>query len=369
MFSSEYAPGWGGLATHVSSLAANLNEFAPTDVFTVTSRRHLPANVHNLAMFRSRDFAFLSAQHVLFGSILSHLLAGSYDLYHMHVPHSILLPDNVPVVTTFHIVWPLYAASMSKVTKLSTFDASTNSLGGRFLSFGEKYAIKKSRLIICASSHVSRALTALYNVQPRKLRVISGGIDTGKFRPCETKKPYFLYVGRQTAHKGLESLLRAFALISSRIPNYRLVIVGERLEGGISPYLESLAAKLGIKERVLFTGHIDETVLIDLYSKAYAFVLPSLEEAFGLVLLEAMASKTPVIASAVGGILDVVNDGRNGLLIAPNSPEDLANAMYRLVNEKATHKQMMSFCYKFVRDYDWRNIAMKTYDVYREAVS
>ncbi len=368
MFSSEYLPGWGGLASHVSALIEEMNDFVPTSLFTVSSNNHLPTNVHNLAVFRSRNFVSLSSQYMFFGSVVSRLLTHSYDIYHLHVPQCIMIPNGIPVVTTFHIVWPAYAKSMRDVARLSTFDFPANSLGGRLPGIAEMYAIKKSRLIICLSNYVAQALRALYHVESSKIRIIPNGIDTDDFLPDENKQPYFLFVGRQTAHKGLESLLRAFAMIASRIPQYKLVIVGERLEGGISPYLVSLAAKLGIKDRILFTGHIAKPALVELYSKAYGVVLPSLQEAFGSVLLEAMASKTPVIASAVGGIMDVVRDGENGVLVPPNSPEDLANAMYSLVAEKIAHKRMMNFCQGFVRKYDWRNIAMKTYNVYQEAV-
>lgn len=148
-----------------------------------------------------------------------------------------------------------------------------------------------------------------------------------------------LTVGRLVPYKGHEFLIRAVHSLASQGVNVHLSIVGE---GWFRGTLERLVQRLSLGDHVSFLGHIPNgPALWALYRQADVFVLPSLVEALGLVLLEAMANGTPVIASAVGGIPDVIRDGMNGLLVRPGSPDELKAAIARLLNDQKLQRQLI----------------------------
>jgi glycosyltransferase involved in cell wall biosynthesis len=137
-------------------------------------------------------------------------------------------------------------------------------------------------------------------------------------------------VARLEAEKGHPTLLDAWPAVVRRVPNARLLVVGE---GSRREELEAQAAALGITEWVVFTGRRDDVPAVT--AALDVAVLPSYREAQGLTILEAMALSRPVVASAVGGIPEVIEDGRTGLLVPPHDPEALAAAITRLLTDHA----------------------------------
>jgi glycosyltransferase involved in cell wall biosynthesis len=134
-----------------------------------------------------------------------------------------------------------------------------------------------------------------------------------------------------------------------------------------SSYAEAMMkyAKEKLGERVVFTGTVDRNSLRILYSNAYCFVLPSLAEAFGMVLLEAMASGTPPIGSTAGGIPDIIIGGVNGLLFRKEDWRDLANKLILLISDKNLRDKLAHSARKFVeRNYSWRSITQEIIKVY-----
>ncbi len=137
-------------------------------------------------------------------------------------------------------------------------------------------------------------------------------------------------VARLEAEKGHPTLLCAWPRVVRRVPNARLLVVGE---GSRREDLEAQAAALGLAERVVFTGRRDDVPAVT--AALDVAVLPSYREAQGLTILEAMALSRPVVATAVGGIPEVIEDGRTGLLVPPHDPEALAAAITRLLTDHA----------------------------------
>ncbi len=137
-------------------------------------------------------------------------------------------------------------------------------------------------------------------------------------------------VARLEREKGHPTLLEAWPQVLRRVPNARLLVVGE---GSRRDELEAHAADLGIADTVVFTGRRDDVPAVT--AALDVAVLPSYREAQGLTILEAMALSRPVVASAVGGILEVVEDGRTGLLVPPHDAEALAAAITRLLTDHA----------------------------------
>ena len=148
------------------------------------------------------------------------------------------------------------------------------------------------------------------------------------------KAKLILFVGRLVPYKGLRTLLRAFRHIHKQTPSTRLLLIGV---GPELPHLRNLSKQLGVAKAVRFLGKVSREVLRDVYSACDLFVLPSRSrsEAFGIVLLEAMARGKPVVATHVGGIPYVVNNGRTGYLVPPHDPVPLAKRISMLLDDPA----------------------------------
>ncbi|HEX2193403.1 MAG TPA: glycosyltransferase family 4 protein [Candidatus Limnocylindria bacterium] len=195
---------------------------------------------------------------------------------------------------------------------------------------------------------VSRYSAADIRAPMAKTRVIYGGVDPDRFRPeADVQRAGLLFVGRLTPHKGVDVLIRALP------PGAELTVVGSEghdrtlPERGYPKLLRSLAAG----RRVRFAGAVDDAQLAGLYRRAVALVLPSVErtcygrtiavsELLGLVALEAMASGTPVIASRLGGLPEVVEDGETGFLVPPGEEAALRQRMETLLQDPALAADM-----------------------------
>lgn len=136
---------------------------------------------------------------------------------------------------------------------------------------------------------------------------------------------------------GLEYLIRAAPLVVGKNKDVVFVIGGD---GSLRKYHEQLAVKLGVKEKIIFTGKIPRNRVPYYYAMSNMVVVPSLQEAFGLVITEAMASGKPVIGTNVGGIPDQIIDGFNGFLVKPKDFQAIAEKIIYLVNNPGEAKRM-----------------------------
>ena len=191
------------------------------------------------------------------------------------------------------------------------------------------------------------------------IRVVPPRIDApNSFRsmPCRQGTFRVLCVGRLVPHKGQRVLIDAMALVSRVIP-WRLVIAGT---GEQEEHLRTRCSSAGIHERVVFAGALTDNELNAEYSKASVVVLPSIStrtgvEGFGIVLLEAMAYGCPLVASAVGGIPEVLEQGNCGLLVEPENPLALAAAVETIHNNRMLAERLVSAASRRLREqYVWR---------------
>lgn len=251
----------------------------------------------------------------------------------------------------------------------------------------EGYIMKIADTVIALNKTMQKALTEKAKVDPRKMVIVPNGVDTEFFRPGLKseqilskygleEQSYILFVGRVSPEKGIHILLRAFKQIVNDIPkDFKLVVVGPLASAFNSAQISSYAkavmryAKEGLGERVVFTGAIDRNSLRILYSSAYCFILPSLAEAFPMVLLEAMASGTPPIGSTTGGIQDVIIDGVNGLLFRKGDWEDLASKLLMLIADKNLRDKLATSARKHAEKYySWFSIASSLSMVYKRLI-
>jgi glycosyltransferase involved in cell wall biosynthesis len=181
---------------------------------------------------------------------------------------------------------------------------------------------------------------------------IHNGIEIDEFRPmCEEvnrSRSYVLCIAAHNEKKALDVLLKAFAEIVGAHPDISLRLVGD---GPLRPRLEDRAKALGLRDNVEFLGERSREEVARLLRACLFFVLPSRAESFGLVLCEAMASRKAVVATAIGGIREVVEDGKSGLLVGPEDPRALARAMGTLLEDDAQRESMADAGYKRVLEH------------------
>jgi glycosyltransferase involved in cell wall biosynthesis len=173
-------------------------------------------------------------------------------------------------------------------------------------------------------------------------------------------------VGRVVYEKGLHVLVRAMPLILAQQPAAKVVIAGKGPEVNA---LRSLAWSLGVGEKVLLTGFITDEDRDRLFKIADCAVFPSLYEPFGIVALEAMAAKCPVVVSEVGGLRDVVRHGETGITVYPDDPGSLAWGILHTLQHPEWSAARVQNAYRTVREeYNWERIARMTADTYRRII-
>ena len=260
-------------------------------------------------------------------------------------------------------------------------------MGEKIVRLVEGYTMKIADTVIALNKTMQKALTEKAKVDPRKMVIVPNGVDTEFFRPGLKneqilskygleEQSYILFVGRVSPEKGIHILLRAFKQIVNYIPkDFKLVIVGPLTStfnsAQISGYAKAVMryAKEGLDERVVFTEAMDKNSLRILYSSAYCFILPSLAEAFPMVLLEAMASGTPPMGSTAGGIPDTIIDGVNGLLFRKGDWRDLANKLLTLVQDRGFRDKLSHNARKYVEEnFSWGTVAVRIKEVYSSII-
>jgi glycosyltransferase involved in cell wall biosynthesis len=209
--------------------------------------------------------------------------------------------------------------------------------------------------------------------------VIPCGIDTEIFNPlkfnAETQRERFgifnenvvLFVGRLASYKGVEYLLKSMPPVIKEFKDTVLVIVGE---GNIRNELEKLTKKLGLQEHVRFLGSLPSDQIPEIMSLATVFVLPSLVESFGVVIAEALSMEKPVIASNVGGIPEVLEKGKTGVLVSRQDVKGLSEAIVSVLSDQNWARTMAIEGRKaVVRKFSWQSVTTKTLGIYKEAMN
>lgn len=226
-----------------------------------------------------------------------------------------------------------------------------------------RLSLNKAKKVLVLSQALADQVSSI-GVPCSQVEVIPNGVDTSRFTPLpyEERRDEILFVGSLIERKGVIHLLQAFARIIPSCPTWRLVLMGE---GAQRTECEELVQSLGISQNVVFTGAQPQGQVAESMRNAKLFVLPSIEEGLGVVLLEALASGTPIVASQVGGISDVV-DASVGRLVTPGDPGELGKAMLSIIqlpqdDWNALHQYARE---KAVEIYDWAEIARRLVTLY-----
>jgi len=280
-----------------------------------------------------------------------------------------------------HVHWPLPQALLGMAARRAGGGRLVATFYGAELHLARRVPAMKPVLrslaracdqTVAISSFTARQVEEVTGVQPvvipygAALGPVSDVAPPGEGRSGQGPRQ-ILFAGRLIERKGLPVLLRALALVAEE-RDVVLHLVGE---GHERPGLERLASELGIEGRVHFHGWVSQEELDRLYRTCDLFVLPSVvdsggdTEGLGVVLIEALRYRKPVIGSEVGGIPDIIEDGVSGLLVPPGEPRALAAAIRRVLDDPALARRLGEDGFQYVAEkFDWERIADKMADLY-----
>jgi glycosyltransferase involved in cell wall biosynthesis len=227
-----------------------------------------------------------------------------------------------------------------------------------------KPILKNALAILALTEDMREKLQCIYDTQ---IYVIPNGIDLEGYKgiPIDPEKKQIikkiLFVGRLNPVKGVQYLIQAMKIVHDKMPDTRLILVGEGIE---RERLEVLSIQLGIQQYVQFIGEVPHEKVQTIMQRADIFVLPSLSEGFPNVLLEAMACGLPVIASRVGGIPDIITNEINGYLVEIKDVDDMANKILLLLSDDGLRKKISDNNQHLVKKYAWDNVIFELEKIY-----
>jgi D-inositol-3-phosphate glycosyltransferase len=303
---------------------------------------------------------------------------GWYDLVHSHYWLSgqvgALVRDrwSVPLVHSMH--------TMAKVKNESLAAGDTPEPAARLI--GEQQVVDAADMLIANTDIEAKQLLELYDADPGRVEVVHPGVDLDLFRPSASARGrlgipgdavVLMFAGRIQPLKAPDVLLHAVRRLLDRRPSMRrqllVPIVGGPSGSGFDQAepLAALAESLGIADVVRFVPPVAQAALADWYAAASLVCVPSYNESFGLVAVEAQACGTPVVAAAVGGLTTAVRDGVSGVLVEGHHPDDYARAIERVVTTPGLRDAMARGAVAQAAQFAWERTAEHTLEVYRAA--
>jgi alpha-maltose-1-phosphate synthase len=388
---NEYPPHiYGGAGVHVGYLSRELAKTMPVEVRCFGDQRLQKGNLKIIGFeLDTTDFTCPKPLRSAFGAVRRctdfNTTNIDADLVHCHTWYShfggILAKKNygLPLVITVHSLEPLRPWKREQLAG-----------GYDFSLWVEKTALEMADAIIAVSNATKHDIERLFNVDPARVHVINNGIDLDQYHKVDLThaltrysidpgKPYLLFVGRITRQKGFQHLVRAIQFMD---PDYQVVLCAAAPDTpGMAEEMKTAVghAKAQRPGIIWINEMVDQNTARELYSHAAVFVCPSIYEPFGIINLEAMACETAVVASAVGGIKEVVVDGETGFLVPleqmeespfeATNPEKFARDLATRINELMVDAKLRE---KFGRagrkrveeHFSWSAIAEKTMKLY-----
>ncbi|MBP2070980.1 glycogen synthase [Thermoanaerobacterium butyriciformans] len=376
IFTNEFPPNiYGGAGVHVDYLTKELSKLMDVDVRCFGEQN---TSLNNMSVRGYREWEILKKDSIdKLQKVLGPLSIDvamvkdpiTSNIVHCHTWYTFMagflakMLYDIPLVVTIHSLEPLRPWKEEQLGN-----------GYHLSTWMEKTGIEAADKIIAVSNDSKKDIMKCYNVPEEKIEVIYNGIDLNQYKKTDSniarKKygidgKYILFVGRISRQKGIIHLIDAVKYLPEDI---KVVLCAS------SPDTEEI--KMEMEEKVKLYPNIiwiDKMVtkeeIIELYSNAEVFVCPSIYEPFGIINLEAMACNTPVVASATGGIKEVVVDGETGFLVEPGNPEDLAEHIIKLLNDRELAATFGANGRKRVEEmFSWESIAKKTYDMYEDVI-
>lgn len=400
MLAPEFLPVWGGVGTYIVELVKHMPSSVEIHVVTpfresigqnkVSSNEYdfssyFGDNVHIHFISRASDTFFYNAffQYAVARYVPKLVKEEKIDLIHSHTAHmpDILLSSknlNLPIVTTIHTT----IRGQRQGTKSSgmnfselEFSEKMTFLAYPFLRLVEDFYFVKDRYYITASNWMKEQIIKEYPKLGGKIFVIHNAVNTELFSPdysnhdsCIIKddRNIVLFVGRLIALKGFNILIHAAVKVLKERKNIIFLFLGP---GDPTSYLKEVDMRI-LESGFKFLGYVSYGDIAKYYRCADIFVLPSFSENLPMTLLEAMASGVPVIASKVGGIPEVVENYKEGILIPPGSVNDLVDSILHLIDNPDLRRRMGRNAREKVEDkFNWDIAIRKTLKAYENVLS
>ena len=293
----------------------------------------------------------------------SKLKKEEFDIIHTHIPTPwssdisarVALKKNKPLILTYH----------NDLVKNGFARIIANLYNNTFLRLLLKMADK---IIITQPKYLD--YSKYLKKYEDKVVVLPNAVDISKFKKINVKKEknslFFLSVLDEFhRYKGLDYLLESIKEVKKKIPSIKLYIAGK---GKLLEEYKQLSINLGIDKKIIFLGYVSDEDLIKYYNQCEVFILPSIDhnEGFGIVLLEALACKTPVITTDIVGIADEIKDNNCGIIVEPKNSTQLSESIIELLDNKKKIKLMGENGRKLVeKKYTWKKVAKYVEKVYR----
>jgi glycosyltransferase involved in cell wall biosynthesis len=289
-----------------------------------------------------------------------------------------------PDVVHAHWVLPqgLVAALAKKITGVpyivTTHGGDIYGLQGKIATFMKHYALKNAETVTVVSSDIKKTIQKKLG-HDFHTDIVSMGVDSQLFHPDKKnpllknkygiKGPFLLFVGRLTEKKGVRYLIRSMPEVMKQLPESKLLIVGS---GELEDELQQTVRKLQLEKQILFTGAIPNKELPEYFASADIFIGPSVTaaggdtEGFGLTFVEAAMSGCLVVATNVGGISDIIEDGKTGYLVKEKDPQAIADTLLTVLRQMDDLSEIKSAARsKMISLFDWQVIA----DKYKQILS
>ncbi len=368
----EYPPNvYGGAGVHIRELSRCLAKMMEVDVRCFGEQEIRDGSL-SVTGYRPEPKLHCSDQpkfDSLFNTVLTDLLVLmdriDADVVHTHTWYAHLagflarMLYNVPYVATSHSLEPLRPWKFDQLAE-----------GYNVSTWIEKIGLENADRVVAVSKMMKKDILENFSVDPGRITVIHNGIDleTWNPRPLSDElrrrygiaEDYVLFVGRPTAQKGMEYLIDA----ADDIP---VQVVLEAMGADTKDYENRMMEKVkGKKNIVWIHENLGDVKNVELYTSARVFICPSVYEPFGIINLEAMACETPVVATAVGGIPEVVVPEETGILVDPADSGQIAAAVNRLLENPELAAEMGKRGRRRVEErFSWDSIAAQTRDMYR----
>jgi glycosyltransferase involved in cell wall biosynthesis len=296
--------------------------------------------------------------------IISDLASGT-DIFHLHSPLIPVISTDKPILFTVH-------SSVSedvKATKINSFYSILMKLQAPISYRLEKQHLQRATKVTSISSPVADVLKK-YPGCPKDIEISSNGVNADFFTPDPNhnrSERIVLTVGRLAPGKGLEELIQAASEIHQKDKTIQFLIVGD---GPHKPVLRKMISDFHLDDCVRLIGHIsDLSQLLEFYRKAKIFIMPSHHEGLPTVVLEAMASGCPVIATKVGGIPDIIIQGENGVMVKPGSSTQLSESIMSIIYDDLLLQSLAQRARQTIEErFTWEIVGSRFIDLYNNMI-
>jgi len=407
LIAPEFLPVWGGTGSYCIELAKNLAGEAKLHVATIEREKNGKAmysktdmedffdgkvNVHVLGKCSIKDTFFYNAkmQLAVYRKMPQLVRKYHFDLLHSNFPamadimFKVFQKGSVPTVATVHTCIEMHREgtrkSRVKFQEIENSEKLTLLLLP-YLLLCERLYLSKVKNLIFVSKYIKNLINFHYAafIRNSRMRVINIGIDVNEFSPRREREfdyffpylknvgPILLFSGRLIALKGISVLAKAMKEVVSRNKEVHFVFAGP---GSKDLLMKNIQKNAIPSNRYSVLDQIDRSRIPSLYAKSKMLVLPSFIESFPLSILEAMSSESLVIASNVGGVPEIINDGADGVLVGAGKADELAQKiLFFLENEEIRKKMGKNARKKVVEKFTSAKMARDTIDAYEKILN